>query len=253
MFGRGVGFGGLVAAFAVVGGGVVCWWLIAVMAADFYALPAGGAVDSQSAFADTFASFGAIFVMWAVMMAAMMIPSFLPSLLLFARWQRKRLESAQAGGRVLALAFGYLAAWGGFSVVAALFQHSAQLNSVLALEHPLHRAALLFAAGVFQFSRTKMRCLKGCRHPALFFVLHWRDGIGGAFGMGMHNGVLCVGCCALLMALLFVGGVMDMRWIAALALWALAEKTLPFPPQKTAAVAGLALVGGALWQISVYY
>lgn len=186
--------------------------------------------------------------MWAVMMAAMMLPSFLPSLLLFARWRQSSGGVAKESGRVVALACGYLAAWGGFSVAAALFQHSARLNDALLLEHPLHRALLLLAAGLFQFSRLKMACLRGCRHPALFFIMHWRGGIGGAFVMGLHNGMLCVGCCALLMMLLFVGGVMDLWWIAALALWAFAEKLLPLPPRATSAIAGFALIGAAAWQ-----
>ncbi|MGI9337954.1 MAG: DUF2182 domain-containing protein [Gammaproteobacteria bacterium] len=249
---RDVAAGGLVSALAVlavVGFGVFCWWLTAVMAADFYD---GGMTSSAGG--GLMSSFGAIFVMWAVMMAAMMIPSFLPSLLLFARWQKnKQAQPSAAAGRLWALTFGYLAAWAGFSFAAAVFQHSAQLNSALLLEHPLQRAGLLFAAGVFQFSRLKLRCLRGCRHPALFFVLHWRGGAGGAFRMGMHNGALCVGCCGLLMALLFVGGVMDMRWIAALALWALAEKTLPFSARKTAACAGLLLFAAAAWEVAAHY
>ena len=262
--GRGVSAGVVLAVASVVGIGVVCWWLTFVMAADFY----GGGLR--------LVSFGGIFLMWAVMMAAMMTPSFLPALLLFAKWQKNgNQQSPQQSAKnrtavlqntkpnnaavwqnlamVWVLACGYLVVWAAFSLAAAGFQQMAQLNSALILDSPFQRALLLFVAGAFQFSRLKLRCLRGCRHPAMFFVLHFRRGIGGAFVMGAHNGLLCAGCCGLLMALLFVGGVMDIRWIAALALWALAEKTLPVSPRKTAAAAGVVLLGAALGEMIVHY
>jgi len=89
-------------------------------------------------------------------------------------------------------------------------------------------AALLIAAGVYQFTPLKNACLRNCRAPAHFLSRHWHSGGLGAFRMGLRLGGFCLGCCWILMGLLFVGGVMNLLWIAAIAVFVLLEKTIPF-------------------------
>jgi predicted metal-binding membrane protein len=92
-------------------------------------------------------------------------------------------------------------------------------------------ASLLFlSAGIYQFTPLKRACLRRCRSPLEFLAEHWREGNAGAFRMGARHGAYCVGCCWAVMALLFAGGVMNLAWIAGLALLVLAEKLLPGGP-----------------------
>lgn len=234
-----------------------CWVLLIGMAVDFSAVPgsaavpgaaAGGGVDWRGA------RFLPLFAMWAVMMAAMMLPSFAPAAFSFARLLSRRPVGAVADMPAAALLFafvgGYLFVWGGFSIAVSVLQQLAaqQLSAALYFESPLLRAALLFAAGVFQFTSFKFSCLKHCRHPIFFFLLHWQDGVGGAWRMGVRHGLFCLGCCWLLMLLLFVGGAMDLRWIALLTLYVLAEKLSPFPPRYMARAAGVLLFAAAAAQ-----
>jgi predicted metal-binding membrane protein len=172
-----------------------------------------------------------MFVMWAVMMAAMMIPSAAPMILLHAAILRKRNDGQPSGGATCAFAAGYLAVWIGFSALATGTQwgleQAALLSPMMASTSPYLGAALLIAAGLYQMTNLKEVCLKHCRSPIHFISDHWRKGTGGAFRMGLDHGVYCVGCCWVLMALLFVGGVMNLLWIAALSAFVLVEKLAP--------------------------
>ena len=227
------------AALALLAAG--CWWLTIGMALNFDAAPA-----AQRQWQD--ASFLMVFLMWAIMMAAMMLPSFLPTARCLQQMRRKQPV------HIAAFAGGYLLLWLLFSLAATALQVAAAgsgaLSLTLAVESPALAAVLLAAAGLFQFSRLKMVCLHGCRHPAFFFLLHWKNGIRGAWHMGMHNGLLCLGCCAWLMLLLFVGGVMDLATILLLTLYVLAEKTLPVPSHLIARAGGILLLAAAAWQLS---
>jgi len=64
--------------------------------------------------------------------------------------------------------------------------------------------------------------------------------------MGMRHGAYCIGCCWMLMAVLFVAGVMNLAWIVLLSAAALAEKTLPHGPALARAM-GIALIGWGTW------
>lgn len=231
---------GWVVLVAVAGG---CWGLTLAMAGDV-----GGGGEAGAALAGG----GALLAMWMVMMAAMMLPSLVPALRGLARVEAARGGGGGGGvgGRVVAFGGGYLLWWGGFSVAAAAVQWAAAAAGLLdagsmALNSPALAAGVVAAAGGFQFSSLKRRCLRGCREPFWVFLLHWRDGAGGAARMGMRYGALCVGCCALLMALLFVGGVMNVAWIVALTLYAVLEKMLPVPQQAMARVTGAVLLAAA--------
>jgi predicted metal-binding membrane protein len=172
-----------------------------------------------------------LFVMWAVMMVAMMLPSAAPMVLAFLGVNHRR----QAAGRpfvpVGIFVAGYLAVWTAYSAVATLAQwglhKAALLSPAMAATSPFLSGGLLIAAGIFQWTPLKHMCLKGCRSPLSFLMSEWRDGWPGAFIMGLRHGSYCVGCCWVLMALLFVAGVMNLLWVAVIAFFVMAEKTLP--------------------------
>lgn len=182
------------------------------------------------------ATYAAIMVMmWWTMMIAMMLPSAAPIALLYAavdaKSRREDPTHGRAGGTE-ALVAGYLTAWFVFSVAATLFQWTLEVAGIL---HGLLMwstsatlsAALLIAAGLYQLTPVKAACLDHCRSPVHYLSSHWRPGRSGAWRMGIEHGIYCVGCCWLLMGLLFVGGTMNLVWIAGLSILVLIEKLLP--------------------------
>jgi predicted metal-binding membrane protein len=187
-------------------------------------------------------------VMWAVMMVAMMTPSAAPMILMFATLNRRR--RVQQGPLVSTTVFvvGYLLVWGGFSVVATLAQwglHTAALLSpMLVSTSPLLGGILLAAAGIFQWTPLKSICLRQCRSPLGFVMAEWREGAWGALLMGLRHGRYCVGCCWILMALLFVAGVMNLLWVAVIAVFILVEKVLPRGELLGRVVGGMLMLAG---------
>ena len=183
-----------------------------------------------------------VFAMWAVMMVAMMLPSALPLLLIHRRLVLVRGVRTAA---VAALAAGYLAMWTAFSAVATLAQwylhELALLSPAIATTNRNVAAALLIIAGAYQWTPLKRACLAHCSSPLRFITTHWRAGVAGAWRMGVIHGAYCIGCCWLLMALLFVGGVMNLAWVAAIAAYIFLEKVLPFN-RWVSRICGLALI-----------
>jgi predicted metal-binding membrane protein len=174
------------------------------------------------------------FFMWAVMMVAMMLPSASPMVLLYARVVRRAQDEGRevaARGAIPAFAFGYLAVWSLFSLLAVVLQwaleQSHAMSRMMSVSAGPLAGGLLIAAGVYQLTPLKTACLKHCRMPASFLAAHWRKG-NDAWRMGLHHGLYCVGCCAVLMGLLFVGGIMNLIWIAGLTLIVAMEKLAPF-------------------------
>lgn len=172
-------------------------------------------------------------VMWWVMMIAMMAPSAAPTILLYARVHRHSLgqDRAQEGlAPTGAFAAGYLLIWLAFSIAAATLHWmiaSSGLISELGSRSRWLSAGLLISAGGYQFSSLKTACLSHCRSPGEFLSRHWRPHALGAIRLGAMHGAYCVGCCGVLMALLFVGGAMNLVWIAALSFMVLLEKFMP--------------------------
>ena len=168
--------------------------------------------------------------MWAVMMAAMMLPAATPMLLLFATVNRSR--GAQGNPVVPTGIFllGYLLVWGVFSLLVTGAQWSFQsvmlLSPEMTLVSPFASGLLLVAAGVYQFTPLKETCLIQCQSPFGFLLTRWREGRSGALKMGLFHGGYCLGCCWVLMALLFVGGVMNLTWIAVIAGFVLLERVV---------------------------
>ncbi len=169
--------------------------------------------------------------MWWVMMVAMMLPSAAPMILLFAAVSRRSGEGENAVPPTALFAAGYLIVWGGFSLIAVSLQWGldklALLNPMMASASVPFGGALLIATGAYQMTPLKHACLRHCRSPIQFLGRHWQPGAAGAMRMGIEHGLYCLGCCWVLMTLLFYGGVMNLVWIAGIALYVLVEKLLP--------------------------
>lgn len=166
--------------------------------------------------------------MWAVMMVAMMLPSAAPAVLTFAAVS-SRLSPGSSGLPIAAFfVAGYLIVWSGFSLAATALQWALGslnlLGPMMAKSGTLLGVALLILAGLYQLGPLKDVCVQACRTPLQFIATHWREGRGGALRLGLRHGVYCVGCCWALMLLLFVGGVMNLLWVAVISVFVLAEK-----------------------------
>lgn len=191
-----------------------------------------------------------VILMWWVMMIAMMTPSAAPLILLYRRVLRYHgaVEAKSVIPSTFLLA-GYMTAWLAFSICAASLQKMLQPTGLISemmlwsKSAPLS-AIVLAAAGIYQFSPLKRACLKQCRSPVNFLTSYWRPGVAGSFLLGVCHGSYCVGCCWLLMALLFVGGIMNLIWIAALSLIVFVEKILP-GGERVGRVLGVVLIAWA--------
>lgn len=172
-----------------------------------------------------------LFLMWAEMMVAMMIPSAAPMILTFASVNRKRRAQERPYVPTAIFILGYLAVWTAFSALAAAAQWAlhgrALLSSMMVSTSPIFGGTLLIAAGLFQWTPLKNTCLTHCRSPLDFLMNGWREGLAGAFCMGVKHGAYCTGCCWFLMALLFVAGVMNIWWVGIISALVLLEKAMP--------------------------
>ena len=187
-----------------------------------------------------------VFLMWWVMMAAMMLPSVAPTVLLHAALLRGTGGATAPPATSTAFLGGYLAVWAAFSVLAVTAQWGLEAAGILSptmmtIVSTVPGGLLLIAAGAFQFTPLKAACLQHCRSPAKFLTERRRPGASGAFAMGVEHGAYCLGCCWSLMALLFVGGVMNLWWIAGLAALVALEKLWRFGP-VLGRVAGAAMI-----------
>ena len=220
----------VVIAAALAGLTALCWLYLFVAAADMRAMgdmampmpmEPKGAVDLVL-----------LLLMWWVMMAGMMLPGAAPMILTFATVNRRRRARGQPYAPTALFAAGYLLAWGGFSVAATLGQWGLERLALLSPMDMTTTSArlgglLFLAAGLYQLTPLKQACLGVCRSPFDFVVNHWRDGAVGALRMGLNHGLYCLGCCWILMALLFAGGVMNLLWVVGLAAVVLVEKLFP--------------------------
>ncbi len=171
------------------------------------------------------------FGMWTVMMVGMMLPSAAPTILLYGALVRKNGERGTVLPAVWIFTSGYLVAWTSFSLAAALLQlaleQTALMTPMMVSASRGLSAAILITAGIYQSLPVKEICLRKCRNPIEFFATRWRAGADGAFRMGVEHGMYCVGCCWMLMLLLFVAGVMNLVWVALIAGFVFVEKLLP--------------------------
>ena len=187
-----------------------------------------------------------LFMMWSVMMVAMMLPSASSMILTYAAVARRHPGSSPYAPWIFAGA--YVVVWTIFSVAATAGQLLLERASLLygaSRATSVAGAVLLMLAGIYQLTPFKNMCLAHCRSPIGFLMTQWRDGITGAFNMGIKHGTQCLGCCWVLMGLLFVFGAMNLIWVAALSILVLLEKLAPFG-HTIARVSGIAMLAGAI-------
>jgi predicted metal-binding membrane protein len=234
---------------AVAGVTALAWTYLVLMAGSQHGGMAQGAMASAPW---TTTHFVMMLGMWAVMMVGMMLPAAAPMILFFAMFARRSREQGHNVAPVGAFMFGYIAIWSGFALMATTMQwaldRAALLSPHMATISPILGGVILIAAGLYQWTPLKDACLGLCRSPAEFVLKHWRAGTVGAFRMGVEHGAFCIGCCWALMALLFVGGVMNLLWVAVLTLVVLAEKLMP-NGRWIAKTLGVVLTGGGIWMV----
>jgi predicted metal-binding membrane protein len=190
-------------------------------------------------------------MMWLGMMAAMMAPTAWPWIRAFHRFSGT--DHAADVVTTARFASGYLSAWFGYAIVAALLQRALQGTVLMPLSSdvvvPRLGAIIFLIAGLYQFAPLKRACLTHCRTPLGYFLTRWRNGPLGAFRMGLDHGLFCVGCCWALMATAFAVGVMNAWWMAALGVLALVEQIAP-QGHALRRVLGCGLVVAGVWRIS---
>jgi predicted metal-binding membrane protein len=185
---------------------------------------------------------------WTLMIVAMMLPSSLPLVMTFNALIRRRADRSTL---LALLLVGYLCTWAVFGAVVHagdLGLHAAVGNIAWLGGHAWVISAITLAgAGLYQFSSLKYRCLEKCRSPLSFITEHWRGHgeRGHAFVLGVHHGLFCVGCCWLLMLLMFAVGVGSLGWMLALGALMALEKNMPWG-RRVSTPLGVALVAGAM-------
>jgi predicted metal-binding membrane protein len=188
-------------------------------------------------------------LVWVVMMAAMMFPSVAPTIALYSRMTRQRSPLSP-----LMFAAGYLVTWAAAGLFAfALGSGAAHISrDVFAWGRGGQwvAAGTIVVAAVYELTPLKDVCLGKCRSPLGFLLGSWRDGVAGAFRMGLKNGAWCVGCCWALMAAMFALGVMSLVWMAFVAGLIALEKSLPWRRVATYAIAAVLLVLATLMIIT---
>ena len=198
----------------------------------------------------TAAEFGLMLVMWGVMMVAMMVPTAAPMTLVYAAVARKAAAQHSPLAPTFVFVAGYVTVWTLFSVLATVAQRALDqaglLTPMMASNSAVFGGSVLIAAGLYQLTPYKHACLRNCRAPAHFLSRYWRTGTVGAFRMGLRLGAYCLGCCWILMSLLFVGGVMNLLWIAAIAVFILLEKTLRLGQAGSRFAGGAMVLVGAI-------
>lgn len=220
-------------------------------AASMSALPtAAGAMPFMAPADWTWGYAALMLLMWWLMMVGMMLPAAAPAILLFSALARSRAGGRGGGLAVTWFCLGYLSLWGSFSLVAVVLQWVLEgatlLGPEMAASSGLLGAALLVAAGLWQFTAAKAACLTRCRSPIQFLAQAWRPGAAGAWRLGLLHGTHCLGCCWVLMLLLFYGGVMNLWWIAGLTLFVLLEKLAP-GGRRIGHLGGLLLIAWGAW------
>lgn len=167
--------------------------------------------------------FAFVFLMWSAMSLAMMLPSAAPMILTYAEIADTALRKGEPVVTPFALACGYAAIWICFSAAAALAQISIARIGLDAAAGILP-GAVFVAAGSYQFSGLKQACLSVCQRPFPFFFANWRTTMRGVFGLGLRQGLHCLGCCWALMGLMLIAGAMNPVWMAGLGLVMTVEK-----------------------------
>ena len=209
---------------------VIAWlYIVLVAGRDMLSMPQDMVMPFQPW---GWADFGLMLAMWAAMMVGMMLPSAAPTILVFSAFTRRQRQNGQVMAPTSAFLAGYIIVWSAFSIGATLLQwgleSAAVMSPMMVATSRLLGSGLLLAAGLYQFTAFKRSCLGHCRSPLDFVARNFRPGTGGALRMGIEHGAFCVGCCWVLMGLLFFAGVMNLVAVAAIAAFVLLEKVTPY-------------------------
>ncbi|MFV2092184.1 MAG: DUF2182 domain-containing protein [Hyphomicrobiales bacterium] len=228
---------------ALAGLVAISWWLLSRIAVGM-----GGMDEAVGISRWAPADFLVMFGMWMVMMVGMMVPTATRSVLIFTQISARMAARDRAFVSGYWFVAGYLLVWAGFSAAATLLQWTlgqfALLSDAMVVSSPKLGSCLLIAAGIWQLSPIKDACLSHCRSPLAFLAGNFRPGKLAATYLGTRHGMYCLGCCWLLMGFLFIGGVMNLLWIAAIAGFVLVEKLLPVGALSTRITgAGMILAG----------
>jgi predicted metal-binding membrane protein len=252
----------LIVAAALIALTALAWTYILWLAADmgmggmdmtgFRMVPAGLGLMAPQPAPWAAIEFAYVFAMWAVMMVGMMTPSAAPMILIYAQVGRQALAQGKPFAPTGWFVAGYLLAWTGFAILATaaqwLLDRAALLDPMMAGASRAFGGLVLIAAGVYQWTPLKDTCLAQCQSPLLFIQRQggFRSGVRGSLQLGLRHGAYCIGCCAVLMALLFVGGVMNVLWIAAISAFVLIEKVVP-AGRLISRIAGLGFIAAGAW------
>ncbi len=200
-----------------------------------------------------------MFLMWAIMMVGMMVPTAMRAVLIYARIAAKGQDEKPLIAPGYLFSLGYIAIWTLFSIGATVVQWGLERAALLSLMMVSSSAglgaALLVAAGMYQLTPWKDTCLKHCQSPIMYLAANYKKGLPQAFLLGLKHGGYCLGCCWVLMGLLFLGGVMNLLWILAITLFVFAEKLLPIAVRSTGLSGGLMILAGLaflvphVWQL----
>ena len=240
-----------IVAAGLVGVAGLAWAYMVYLAWDMRGMDMAGMAMSQRGSWDS-VDLGSMYLMWAVMM----VPTAAPMILVFAAVNRRRRDNDRPFVPTGIFLAGYLVVWFGFALLATLVQwglHEAELmSSMMGAVSPVLGGGLLLTAGVFQWTPFKSACLNRCRTPIGFIMSEWREGTRGTLNMGIRHGIYCLGCCWFLMGLMFVAGVMNLLWMAAIAGYMLVEKVVPSGVSGNWVNwgAGVLLVGWGVWIIA---
>jgi predicted metal-binding membrane protein len=192
-----------------------------------------------------------MFLMWSVMMVGMMLPSVTPTVMIYSLVAKKAVKDGKTVASTGFFVSGYIIIWVGFSLLATIGQYALEklemLSAMMVSNSNILGGVLLLIAGVWQFTPLKDQCLEQCRSPVEFISQNWQKGNAGAMQMGIRHGLFCLGCCWALMLLLFVGGVMNLLWIAILTVFVLLEKILPFGPESGKVIGVLMILAGVIF------
>ncbi len=208
-------------------------WMGGMDMTGFRMIPAGQSLMMPASAPWQPIEFAYVFLMWVVMMIGMMTPSVTPMILMYARVGRGAASAGKPFAPTAWFVGGYLSAWSAFSLAATSAQwgldRAALLTPMMESASNILGGIVLILAGLYQWAPLKERCLRQCQSPLTFILRHggFRGDPIGALALGLRHGLYCIGCCWALMAVLFVGGVMNLFWIAALAILVLLEKVAP--------------------------
>ena len=195
-----------------------------------------------------------MFVMWTIMMFAMMLPSTFIFLNIFRMMRTSMQTTTSPFIEMIVISFTYFFIWVIFSLLACSLQYVLHNNGLVdmmgAIQSNIIAGVVLIGAGAFQFTELKNVCLEKCRNPLSFLMAGPINGYGNVALVGMKHGLFCLGCCWVLMLLLFVNGVMNLLWVIAITAIVLVEKMLPYE-KLSSRFLGILLVGWGTYIIFI--